>query len=74
MAKKTELRFPKATVKDFDVIVKPVITEKTMAFTKYQNKVVVSLNEKDKLGSLVLISCVDDALSKGLTEQVAVEE
>lgn len=43
MAKKTELRFPKATVKDFEVIVKPVITEKTMALMQNENKVTVKV-------------------------------
>jgi len=44
MAKKTEsLRFPKATEKDFEVIVKPVITEKTMALIQNENKVTVKV-------------------------------
>ncbi|MCQ2086740.1 MAG: 50S ribosomal protein L23 [Bacilli bacterium] len=43
MAKKTELRFPKATEKDFSVIVKPVITEKTMALMQNENKVTVKV-------------------------------
>ena len=43
MAKKTELRFPKATEKDFAVIIKPVITEKTMALMQNENKVTVKV-------------------------------
>ena len=43
MAKKTELRFPKATEKDFAVIVKPIITEKTMALMQNLNKVTVKV-------------------------------
>ena len=41
--KKTEAanRFPKATEKDFTVIVKPLITEKTMALMQNENKVTV---------------------------------
>ena len=43
--KKTEAanRFPKATEKDFTVIVKPLITEKTMALMKNDNKVTVKV-------------------------------
>ena len=43
--KKTEAanRFPKATEKDFTVIVKPLITEKTMALMQNENKVTVKL-------------------------------
>lgn len=33
-----------------------------------QNKVVVDLVEKDELGSLVFISCVDTAIKKGVPE------
>ena len=43
MAKKTELRFPKATEKDFAVIVKPIVTEKTMALMQNLNKVTVKV-------------------------------
>jgi len=43
MAKKTELRFPKATEKDFAVIAKPIITEKTMALMQNLNKVTVKV-------------------------------
>ena len=43
--KKTEAaaRFPKATEKDFKVIVKPLITEKTMALMQNENKVTVKV-------------------------------
>ena len=43
--KKTEAanRFPKATEKDFSVIVKPLITEKTMALMQNENKVTVKV-------------------------------
>ena len=45
--KKTEAanRFPKATEKDFTVIVKPLITEKTMALMQNENKVTVKVLE-----------------------------
>ena len=45
--KKTEAanRFPKATEKDFSVIVKPVITEKSMAKMQNENKVTVKVLE-----------------------------
>ena len=47
MAKKTKAaeanRFPKATQKDFEVIVKPIITEKTMALMQNENKVTVQV-------------------------------
>ena len=36
--------FPKATEKDFSVIVKPVITEKSMAKMQNENKVTVRVN------------------------------
>ena len=36
-------RFPKATQKDFEVIVKPVITEKTMALMQNENKVTLKV-------------------------------
>ena len=38
-------RFPKATEKDFQVIVKPLITEKTMALMQNENKVTVKVLE-----------------------------
>ena len=43
--KKTEAakRFPKATEKDFSVIVKPLITEKTMSLMQNENKVTVKV-------------------------------
>ena len=44
--KKTEAtanRFPKATEKDFAVIVKPLITEKTMSLMQNENKVTVKV-------------------------------
>jgi len=45
--KKTEAakRFPKATEKDFTVIVKPLITEKTMSLMQNENKVTVKVLE-----------------------------
>ena len=45
--KKTEAaaRFPKATEKDFTVIVKPLITEKTMSLMQNENKVTVNVLE-----------------------------
>lgn len=36
--------FPKATEKDFEVIVKPIITEKAMDLMQNQNKVTVKVN------------------------------
>ena len=36
-------RFPKATEKDFNVIVKPLITEKTMSLMQNENKVTVKV-------------------------------
>ena len=36
-------RFPKATEKDFEVIVKPLITEKTMSLMQNENKVTVKV-------------------------------
>ncbi|MCQ2776380.1 MAG: 50S ribosomal protein L23 [Bacilli bacterium] len=42
-AAKAENRFPKATEKDFAVIVKPLITEKTMSLMQDQNKVTVKV-------------------------------
>ena len=43
--KKTEeaKRFPKATMKDFEVILEPVITEKTMSLMQEENKVTVKV-------------------------------
>ena len=38
-------RFPKATEKDFQVIVKPLITEKTMSLMQNENKVTVKVLE-----------------------------
>ena len=45
--KKTEAakRFPKATEKDFSVIVKPLITEKKMSLIQNENKVTVKVLE-----------------------------
>ena len=46
MAKKkseAKNRFPKATEKDFQVIVKPLITEKTMSLMQNENKVTVKV-------------------------------
>lgn len=42
-AVKTENRFPKATEKDFDVIVKPIITEKAMTLMQNENKVTLKV-------------------------------
>ena len=39
----TANRFPKATEKDFQVIVKPLITEKTMSLMQNDNKVTVKV-------------------------------
>ena len=36
-------RFPKATEKDFTVIAKPLITEKTMSLMQNENKVTVKV-------------------------------
>ena len=44
-AAKAENRFPKATEKDFTVIVKPIITEKTMSLMQNENKVTVKVLE-----------------------------
>ena len=44
-AAKAENRFPKATEKDFSVIVKPLITEKTMSLMQNDNKVTVKVLE-----------------------------
>ena len=48
MAKKKEApkkaSFPKATERDFEVIVKPVITEKTMALMQNENKVTLKVS------------------------------
>ena len=42
-AAKAENRFPKATEKDFSVIVKPLITEKSMSLMQNENKVTVKV-------------------------------
>ena len=39
-------RFPKATEKDFAVIVKPLITEKSMSLMQNENKVTVKVLDK----------------------------
>lgn len=47
MAKKTseaKASFPKATERDFAVIVKPVVTEKTMALMQNENKVTLKVS------------------------------
>lgn len=41
----TAERFPKATEKDYTVIDKPVITEKTMALMQNENKVTIKVNK-----------------------------
>ena len=43
---KHDKRFSKATEKDFQVIVKPLITEKTMTLMQNENKVTVKVFEK----------------------------
>jgi len=46
MAKKkveAKVGFPKATVKDYEVIVKPIITEKSMALMQNENKVTLKV-------------------------------
>ena len=45
-AKKEVAANKRATVHDFDVIVEPVITEKTMSLMQEQNKVTVRVNKK----------------------------
>ena len=42
-AAEAENRFPKATEKDFEVIVKPLITEKSMSLMQNENKVTVKV-------------------------------
>ena len=51
MAKKKEVQpavenSKKIVYKYFDVIIRPIVTEKTMVLTKTQNKVTVMVNEK----------------------------
>ena len=46
MAKKNDKVVSKATVHDFDVIIEPVITEKTMSLMQEQNKVTVKVSKK----------------------------
>lgn len=41
-----EKRFAKPTVKQFDVVIRPIITEKTMAMAQNQNKIVVEVLKK----------------------------
>ena len=43
--KKTEeaKRFPKATMRDFEVILEPIITEKTMTLMQDENKVTIKV-------------------------------
>ncbi len=46
MAKKAkEAKLSKATIHDYDVIVEPVLTEKTMALVQEQNKVTVKVSK-----------------------------
>ena len=45
-AETTAKRFPRATEKDFEVIVKPIITEKTMSLMQNENKVTVKVLDK----------------------------
>ena len=46
MAKKNEKALSKATIHDFDVIIEPVITEKTMSLMQEQNKVTLKVSKK----------------------------
>lgn len=46
MAKKNDKVVSKATIHDFDVIIEPVITEKTMSLMQEQNKVTVKVSKK----------------------------
>lgn len=43
VAKKVEVKARKVTVHQFDLIVRPIITEKTMALMQNQNKVTVEV-------------------------------
>jgi len=45
-AKKAEAKVSKATIHQFDTIVEPVITEKTMSLMQEQNKVTVKVSKK----------------------------
>ncbi len=45
MAKKAQ-KVSKATIHDFDVIIEPVITEKTMSLMQEQNKVTLKVSKK----------------------------
>ena len=46
MAKKNDKVVSKATIHDFDVIIEPVITEKTMSLMQEQNKVTLKVSKK----------------------------
>ena len=46
MAKASKKAVSKATVHDYEVIVEPVITEKTMSLMQEQNKVTVRVSKK----------------------------
>ena len=46
MAKKKADSVKKATIHDFDVIIEPVITEKTMSLMQEQNKVTLRVSKK----------------------------
>ncbi len=46
MAKKATKTVTKATVHDYDTIIEPVLTEKTMALMQEQNKVTVKVSKK----------------------------
>ena len=46
MAEKKVIANKKASIHDFDVIVEPVITEKTMSLMQEQNKVTVRVSKK----------------------------
>lgn len=41
-----ERKFAKPTIKQFDTIIRPIITEKTMAMMQNQNKVTVEVDSK----------------------------
>ena len=53
--KKTEevvvKKFPEATVNDFNVIIKPIITEKTMKLIQENNAITVKVAKKTEVGT-----------------------
>ena len=79
-AETTAKRFPRATEKDFEVIVKPVITEKSMALMQNDNKVTVKVlatsNKEEiklaferifqvKVNSVKIINVASKAITRG---------